>query len=677
MSEKISQDESKEQLKTVLSYTLYQNLLALKEYFPSFYNRFLEYKPKTHGLELTSDGILNIAYPGGFIYDGNPQEICNEQFDNYFNCTLNSIYTINAAEAEKPNQLFKHPALVAAVSRDGDEFIAKSLMKSYQTPSVYPILSVIGVGMGYHLERLVEKNIHHICIYEPNNDLFYASLHTVDYRKIFEHFTQTNRGITLEIGSKPEFFIESIHKILHERGLFRAGSFPVYRHYGSDTSNDALKRFFDNVSNFYNGFGFFEDEIISTIHTVKNIRQGHKFLPSDIHLPKEFNDKPVFICANGPSLDDNIEFLKENRDKYYLFSGGSALMPLYKAGLKPDFHFEIERTEGLFEYVAGIEDRNYYKNITLITMNTVSQKVINLFGDVYIYFKPNDGGTELMRTALGQESFNNYLHLFSSNPTVSNAALVFAIKLGFKNIYFHGVDLGYIDPNYHHSKDSLYFENDKKIADFDGHAQNNKIVKGNFVETVFSSMIFDWSRHTLEHVLRSPDNEDLNCFNCSNGAKIDRALPLNIDSINFKDESLPDVVEALGNIDIPDIITFTNLCEKIKNYSDDLFKLMDQVVNPSLGHVSLTQEQLIEHFNYQYHKTKTVGKEENVFICRMLIGSLNYLQTTIIGKLHFIRNQEIRDEYASSSLKYFCKYMDVMKEEYNEKVLDWIKEETK
>lgn len=677
MSEKILQAEAKEQLKTVLSYTLYQNLLALKKYFPSFYNRFLDYKPTSHGLELTADGTLNIAYPGGFIYDGNPQEICNEQFDNYFKCTLNSIYTINSAEAEKPNQLFKHPALVAAVSKDGDKFVADSLLKSYQAPNVYPILSVIGVGMGYHLERLVEKNIHHICIYEPNNDLFYASLHTVDYRKIFEHFTQKNKGITLEIGSKPEYFIESIHKLLHERGLFRAGSFPVYRHYGSDTTNDALTRFFDNVSNFYNGFGFFEDEIISTIHTAKNIKAGHKFLPSNITLPKEFNDKPVFICANGPSLDDNIEFIKDNRDKYYLFSGGSALMPLYKAGLTPDFHFEIERTEGLFEYVAGIEDRSYYKNVTLITMNTVSQKVIDLFGDVYIYFKPNDGGTELMRTALGQEKFNDYLHLFSSNPTVSNAALVFAIKLGFKNIYFHGVDLGYIDPNYHHSKDSLYFENDKKIADFDGHAQNNKSVAGNFVDTVLSGMIFDWSRHTLEHVLRTPGNEDLNCYNCSNGAKIDRAIPLRIEKINLDDGPLPDVVEALGQIVIPDVITFENLCEKINQYSNDLFKLMDLVVNPNLRQVKVTQEQLIEHFNYQYHKTKTVGKEENVFICRMLIGSFNYLQTTIIGKLHFIRNQEMRNEYASSSLKYICNYMDEMKVQYNEKVLDWIKQETK
>ena len=621
MSEKILAEEAKEQLKTVLSYTLYQNLLALKEYFPSFYNRFLEYKPKSHGLELTPDGTLNIAYPGGFIYDGDPQKICSEQFDNYFSCTLNSIYTIDSAEAEKPNQLFKHPGLIADVSKEGDKYIAKSLLKTYQAPKTFPILSVIGVGIGYHLEKLVEKNIQHICIYEPNNDLFYASLHTVDYRKIFEHFTQKNRGITLEIGSKPEYFIESIHKLLHERGLFRAGSFPVYRHYGSETSNDALKRFFDNVSNFYNGFGFFEDEIISTVHTLKNVKAGHKFLPGNVTLPEEFHDKPVFICANGPSLDDNIAFLKENRDKYYLFSGGSALMPLYKAGLTPDFHFEIERTEGLFEYVAVIEDRSYYKNITLITMNTVSQKVIDLFGDVYIYFKPNDGGTELMRTSLGQEGFNEFLHLFSSNPTVSNAALAFAVKLGFRNIYFHGVDLGYIDPSYHHSKDSLYFEKDKKIADFDGHAQNNKSVAGNFVDTVFSSMIFDWSRHTLEHVLRTPGNEYLNCYNCSNGAKIDRAKPLRVNQIEFSEASLPNVVDALSKLKLPEVMSFDDLCNKVELFSDALFKFMDLVVSPDLGKIEINHEQLVEHFNYQYHTTRRVGREENVFICRMLLGS--------------------------------------------------------
>ena len=266
-------------------------------------------------------------------------------------------------------------------------------------------------------------------------------------------------------------------------------------------------------------------------------------------------------------------------------------------------------------------------------MNTVSQKVIDLFGDVYIYFKPNDGGTELMRTALGQDDFNNYLHLFSSNPTVSNAALAFAVKLGFKNIYFHGVDLGYIDPNYHHSKDSLYFEKNKKIADFDGHAQNNKIVKGNFVDTVFSSMIFDWSRHTLEHVLRTPGNEELNCYNCSNGAKIERATPLKINEIDLTDGSLPSIVDAVSNLTIPEIITFSDLCDKVEQYSDNLFELMDLVVSPDLGEVQINHEQLVEHFNYQYHTTRLIGREKNVFICRMLLGSLNYLQTTTIGKV--------------------------------------------
>lgn len=675
MSEKISQAESKEQLKTVLSYTLYQNLLALKKYFPSFYKRFLNYKPQTHGLELTPDGILNIAYPGGFIYDGDPQKICNTQFDNFFVTPLNSVYTINTEKANLPNQLFKHSNLLAALSHNGDEYIAKSLSATYEPQSCFPILSIIGVGIGYHLERLVEKNIQHLCIYEPNNDLFYASLHTVDYTSLFNHFTQKNKGITLEIGSAPEYFVESIHKILHERGTFRSGFFPVYRHYNSDTSNEALTRFFDNVSNFYNGFGFFEDDIISTVHTMKNIKDGRKFLPYDISLSDDYTDKPVFICANGPSLDENIEFLKENREKYYLFSGGSALMPLYKAGLTPDLHFEIERTEGLFDYVSVINDNEYYKKITLVCMNTVAPMVINLFGDVYVYLKPNDGGTEFIRSAIGQKAFNAHLQLFDSNPTVSNAALAFSIRAGFKNIYLHGVDLGYIDPEYHHSKNSLYFEKNKKIADFDGHAQNNKTVSGNFVESVFSNMIFDWSRHTIEHTLRKSKMRGINCYNCSNGARIDRAKPLKVADCSFDENPLPDIKKALMELDNKVPITFDELCIKVDIFSENLLQVIDHIVDPNLRKVSVTQSELMEHFNFQCHSLIKIGQEKNVFIYRMLIGSLNYLQTVVAGKMFFIRNQSLRDEYATSTLKFICNYMDEMKVQYNEKVLDWIKTE--
>ena len=53
---------------------------------------------------------------------------------------------------------------------------------------------------------------------------------------------------------------------------------------------------------------------------------------------------PAIIVGNGPSLDKEIDFLRKNQDNFVIFCSGSALKPLYKAGITPDFQVEIERS---------------------------------------------------------------------------------------------------------------------------------------------------------------------------------------------------------------------------------------------------------------------------------------------------------------------------------------------
>ncbi len=654
-------------LRQVLSLTFQQNLETLKIHFPNFYKRFKDYTPTEYGLEMDPNGYLNIASKAGFIYNDDPKVLSAAQFEMYFASPLRNIYRLNLVDAAAVDDLFKHVGLLRNMVCAGDDCIEESKDEAYENPQYYPLMCLIGVGLGYHIEKLSQKDIGHLYIYEPNNDIFYASLHVVDYKELIEKYTGQNKGITLQIGSTPEFYIEDLHKLLFERGVYRCGVLPIYRHYNSPESNEALNRLLDNVTNFYSGFGFMEDEMISVSHTLKNLKdKNRRVINSSVNLGNKTN-KPVFICANGPSLDSSIAFLQANREKFHLFSCGSALYPLYKAGLTPDLHFELERTEGLFEWVSVIEDKSYYKEISIVSMNTVSPKVLDLFGESYIYMKPNDGGTDLIRMAF-LDTFDQSLHLFGSNPTVSNAATAFATKAGFKEIYLIGVDLGFKDTEYHHSKDSVYFEKFKDV--YKATTNGNKVLPGNFSDVVHTTAHFDFGRHVIEYVLRRPDNEDVKCFNCSDGVKIQRAEPKHIEDIVLLDcQEDYSITQSLHDQSRAEAYDYEFLVDKVKEYSELMFELMDTVANPKFKGIKATQKELMEVFNFQYNTIHDMATKKNLYAGRMLSGSTNYLQVPATGLMYIIKTDASRNKFAGKVLDSMVDYFAEMKNVYQEKVL--------
>ena len=55
------------------------------------------------------------------------------------------------------------------------------------------------------------------------------------------------------------------------------------------------------------------------------------------NLINVFHDLPGLIVGAGPSLDKNIELIKENQDKFIIAAVNSSLPALHKAGIVPDF----------------------------------------------------------------------------------------------------------------------------------------------------------------------------------------------------------------------------------------------------------------------------------------------------------------------------------------------------
>lgn len=658
-------------LRQVLQLTFESNLNALKQHFPQFYKKFKDYKPEHYGLELDEKGNLNIAANGQFVYDRNPQELSKEQFELFFSAPTRSLYQLNINKDQDTTDMFAHIGLLKKLANLGNDAIEKSASKAkYDAPEFYPIMCVIGVGLGYHLEYMIEHDIGHLHIYEPNTDFFYASLFVVNYTALIQRFTEKNRRLSIVIGIEPENYIEELHRTLVEVGTYQAAMMPVIKHYDSERVNEALRRFWDAATNFYSGFGFVEDEIISINHTTKNIESNLPYVPATLNL-SELSNKPVFICGAGPSLDTSIEFLKKHRDNITIFSGGSALPPLHKAGIVPDLHFEIERTEALYDWVSALGDEEYFKQVSLVTMNTVSPKVIGLFGAAYLYLKPNDGGTDLVRQTFGKKT-DNVMMLYASNPTVTNAATAFAARTGFKELYFVGMDLGFKDEGYHHSKSSIYYKEDdesfnEKYKEVRG---GLKSVEGNFGGEVLTTGVFDWARHSIEYVLRRPQYSDIKAYNCSDGAKIFRAEPTNINDVEITENDGESLAEYLKDHGLYNHFKVEEIKSSLKRSSEKLMVAFDFFADDKFVGVDMSVKDAMNLFQYQFVQAFHLMTKQDLFAGRVLIGSLNYLQSASTGKIYTIRDDAGRRDYIKQVMEIFPEYFSTMKGIYQQDVIE-------
>jgi len=70
------------------------------------------------------------------------------------------------------------------------------------------------------------------------------------------------------------------------------------------------------------------------------------------------------------------------------------LSALYRKGIVPDIHVEIERTKLTYDYLLEI-DRAYLKNITVVGYNNLYPGVLGLGKKNLMVLKANDAGPRL------------------------------------------------------------------------------------------------------------------------------------------------------------------------------------------------------------------------------------------------------------------------------------------
>ncbi|MDY3113141.1 MAG: 6-hydroxymethylpterin diphosphokinase MptE-like protein [Helicobacter sp.] len=223
--------------------------------------------------------------------------------------------------------------------------------------------------------------------------------------------------------------------------------------------------------------------------------------------PKRVN-APICVVANGASLDSLIPFIKENQKHMIIFSCGTALKPLMKNGIKPDFQVEIER----HDYLDSALKEAPLDDVPLLCASVLDKKAKDLAKEIYMFERDGSSAANL--------NAPKFRVKFTA-PLVGNAGAALAAYLG-SDVLLCGIDCGYKKGRKEHASNSYYGDEKPKEIPSDAY-----LVVGNFSDDIYSNALYSLSRSALEDAFRAL--KPFNILNLSDGARILGAEPVRYD----------------------------------------------------------------------------------------------------------------------------------------------------
>ncbi|HML36317.1 MAG TPA: DUF115 domain-containing protein [Bacillota bacterium] len=347
-------------------------------------------------------------------------------------------------------------------------------------------LVVFGMGLWHCRKHIFDtyKNLRQLIIIEPDLHIFKEALHRVD---MFDP-TGSNADLSLVVNRSAEeslslicdiLQLESIVKIDLAYSLSYRSLFPDYY---ETIQRGIVTQLRVSTINYATSSAFLYQW---TRNNMMNYR--HKAIPVTKFINR-FEDIPVIIVSAGPSLNYNMHYLREVRDKAVIIAVGSAIKILDSNGIVPHFRMAADGGETEEKIFGGIDTGN----IPLFFSDTLYYKILEQYQGVKIRMALTAGALEeyIFKELYGE------LFLINSGFSIANIALDLALKLGAKKIILMGQDLSY-------TEGSLYAKGSWKQDEAIDFEKSRYIKTANTRgETVYTDKPFLGMRDLFEDLIR-------------------------------------------------------------------------------------------------------------------------------------------------------------------------------
>ena len=183
--------------------------------------------------------------------------------------------------------------------------------------------------------------------------------------------------------------------------------------------------------------------------------------------------KPFFITASGPSLNHQVDFIKEYRDSVFLLALSSSVAVLLSNDIIPDC---ILTTDGGYyakRHLRILETNPKYSEIPIMVPPEANLPAKILDTNPIIPLNYMDSTDSKLMNFLRMDFLPA-----SRNGTVSGTAAELGIFLSKKNVYFTGLDLA-SSKGYSHTQPNQ-LENDNCLSDNKLRSKEQRICPGSF-----------------------------------------------------------------------------------------------------------------------------------------------------------------------------------------------------
>lgn len=340
----------------------------------------------------------------------------------------------------------------------------------------------LGAGMLYHVFALydlvkVQGGSHFIV--EKNPDILRALMEVVDISAILTHpnvhflvgeelpviFTTINNVLT---ATDTKFYVKTVNFI--EQAVAFSENKEYYLNVVRATK-DAIKE----VLNFFGNDP--HDSMIGIENTLLNIDEILNN-PGINQLKDAFKGRPGIVVATGPSLNKNVELLRDVLDKAVVVGADASLRVLAKRGMKPHMVCSLERltpTSKLFEELLPEAFEDVYFAATPVIHPLTYQ---NYKGKRIVVYR-NFATFKWLDIEKG---------ILNIGPSSGNMAFKILEYLGCDPIILIGQDLAFGEDGNTHASGSTFGEKEAHTAYTE---PNYVLVEGNYSPQVRSSKVWN------------------------------------------------------------------------------------------------------------------------------------------------------------------------------------------
>ncbi|MBA2874629.1 motility associated factor glycosyltransferase family protein [Thermaerobacillus caldiproteolyticus] len=296
---------------------------------------------------------------------------------------------------------------------------------------------LFGFGLGYHVEQLMAKEpSKKIIVIDTDISTIQAAIHHIDLTDIL-----SNENVQFIILNNPIQIQEFIRNLDLDSSNIK---WIIPQSWISTITNSSLKEILEDIK--IKEMSFLRMKNIMEENFQNNIQLFDSHIGS---LLGQFEGKKAALVAAGPSLDDNIDVLKQLKNKYFLLCVGAAYKTLLHHNIEPDAIVMSDPHDLVFEQVKGVSSQ-----IPLIFLATVNKEVVRYWsGTKIILFQEGYPPSE-------QFAKEHQIPLIQTGGSVATTGLDVLIKMGFAEIVFFGQDLAYKGNQSH----SIYSTSNKTIS---------------------------------------------------------------------------------------------------------------------------------------------------------------------------------------------------------------------